>query len=70
VITSGQSVTFEFYSERLAKWFSILAYSPEPGYFATIFEDITQRKKAEQEVQDQKDKPNDTCVLLEALFLL
>ena len=56
VITSGQSVTFEFYSEKLAKWFSILAYSPEPGYFATIFEDITQRKIAEQEVQDQKDK--------------
>ncbi len=47
-ISSGKSVIFEYFSVDLRKWFSVLSYSPENGYFACIFEDITERKKAEE----------------------
>lgn len=41
----------EQYANELNRWYSVSAYSPEKGYFATIFEDITQRKQAEQELE-------------------
>ncbi|MDQ1281150.1 MAG: hypothetical protein QG670_2414 [Thermoproteota archaeon] len=52
VASSGQPVKLEFYSQQAQKWLSISAYSVEKGYFAAIFEDITERKKAEEELQE------------------
>jgi len=46
---TGEEVRFEQYSEGLDKWFSVLAFRPQEGQFATIFEDITPRKRAEEE---------------------
>ncbi|MBN1764695.1 MAG: PAS domain S-box protein [Sedimentisphaerales bacterium] len=51
VVISGQDVKFEQYSESLDRWFSILAYSPQQGYIATIFEDITHRRQIEEELR-------------------
>jgi len=48
VALSDGELRFEQYSEPLKKWFSILAFSPKLGYFATIFQDITERKQAEK----------------------
>ncbi len=48
VALEGKEIHFENYSVVLNKWFSIFAYSPKKGYFATIFEDITERKQAEE----------------------
>ena len=45
---SGQPIHLEMYSTALAKWFSISAYCPQRGYFAIIFEDISNRRRAEQ----------------------
>ncbi len=56
VVNTGKGATFEFYSQLIEKWLSVLAYSPEKGYVATLIEDITQRKKAEQELEKQKNK--------------
>ncbi len=47
VVLTGKSVQFEQRSERLEKWFSVSAYCPMQGHFATIFEDITERKRTE-----------------------
>jgi PAS domain S-box-containing protein len=47
VAITGQPIRFENYSRNLKKWYSIYAYSPRKGYFATIFEDITVRKELE-----------------------
>jgi PAS domain S-box-containing protein len=47
VAISGEAVRFENYSQNLKKWYSISAYSPSKGYFATAFDDITERKQAE-----------------------
>ena len=49
VVLTGNSVSFENYSELLEKWYSIVAYRPNQGQFAVVFIDITERKRAEQE---------------------
>lgn len=50
VALSGKGSFFEDYSVSLKKWFNISAYSPQPGYFVTIFEDITERKLIEKKL--------------------
>ena len=37
---------FEIYFKPLSRWFSISVYCPKKGYFAAVFEDITQSKQA------------------------
>lgn len=51
VALEGKEKRFEQYSEPLGKWFSIFAYSPKKDYFATVFEDITRRKKTEKHLK-------------------
>ncbi len=51
VALTGQPVTFENYAQPLGRWYSVSAYSPRKGYFVAIFEDITNRKKAEEDLK-------------------
>ncbi|MFC2078987.1 PAS domain S-box protein [Candidatus Bipolaricaulota bacterium] len=53
VALSGREARFEQYAEPLGKWFSILAFSPGKEQFATIFEDVTERKQAEEETRQK-----------------
>ena len=53
VALSGTEIRFEQHAEALDKWFSVLAFSPAKGTFATIFEDITERKQAEEKVREK-----------------
>ncbi len=55
VALTGESIQFENFASVLNKYFSVVAYCPEIGYFATIFEDITERKQKEIELQKAKD---------------
>ncbi|MEZ4525011.1 MAG: PAS domain S-box protein [Desulfobacterales bacterium] len=48
VATTGEARHFENYSRELNKYYAVTAYRPEPGRFATIFTDITDRKRAEK----------------------
>jgi PAS domain S-box-containing protein len=50
VALTGKAVIFEDYSKPFKKWFSISAYCPKKGYFVTLSEDITQRKKLEEDI--------------------
>ena len=54
VALSGESIHFEQYSQELAKYFHVSAYSPTHGQFAVIFQDITERKRAEEEIMKNK----------------
>ncbi len=47
VALTGEELRFEQYSKHLNKWYGISAYSPRKGYFVAMFEDITERKRAE-----------------------
>ncbi|MEW6109572.1 MAG: PAS domain S-box protein [Nitrospirota bacterium] len=50
VALTGKELITEQYSEYLQKWYSISAYSPERGYFVTVFEDITEKKLADDAI--------------------
>lgn len=56
VALTGQEISFEQYGETLGKWFSVTAFSQKKGQFATIFEDITRRKKAEEALLLSKER--------------
>ena len=48
VALSGEPTFFENYSAELGKHFEVTAFRPAPGRFACIFQDITERKRAEE----------------------
>jgi len=51
VAETGEPTQFETYFPPMDKHFSISAFSPGKGKFATVFEDITKHKKTEEELQ-------------------
>ena len=61
---------FEIFFKPLSKWFSVSAYCPQKGYFAAVFEDITERKKMEQKVsnslEESKRRESEISALLTA----
>lgn len=52
----GESLTFEQFSGALNRYYTINAYSPEKGYFVTIFNDITTLKRQAIELQEKNDE--------------
>ncbi|MFZ0281992.1 MAG: PAS domain S-box protein [Bacteroidales bacterium] len=56
VALSGKSREFENYSAPLNKYFRVSAFCPQPGQFAAVFEDITDRKLAENELKESREK--------------
>jgi len=51
VALTGESRQLEFYFEPFDRWYSVSAYSPQKNYVATVSEDITERKKTEEQIQ-------------------
>jgi PAS domain S-box-containing protein len=49
VALSGKDTTFELYFEPFDKWYIVNAYSPRKDHFVAVFDDISNRKKSEQE---------------------
>ena len=45
VALTGEPARFKSYSEPLARWYEVTAYSDSPGYFVTLFRDITAQKQ-------------------------
>jgi PAS domain S-box-containing protein len=50
VALTGESVHFENYASALDMHYEVFAYRPAPRQFATIFTDITERKRVEAEM--------------------
>jgi PAS domain S-box-containing protein len=59
VAESGQPYSFESYFEPMERHFRITAISPARGRFATVFEDITERKRVEEALRDAEAKSKD-----------
>ncbi len=45
VALSGEPVRFDSFSEPLGRWYEVCAYSDKPGFFATVFRDISAAKE-------------------------
>ena len=56
VALTGEPVQFENYAEPLDKYYHVSAYCPEKGYFVALFEDITERKKAEDTLKEAREQ--------------
>ena len=50
VVTTGKSVHFENYLQALQKWFEVTAFRTRQGQVAVTFADVTERKRAEEEL--------------------
>ena len=56
VAATGRSERFETWYEPLKKFFRIIVFSPVPDQFATVFEDITDRRQAEEQLRTNEKK--------------
>lgn len=52
---SDEKLSFVHYSKVNSKWYLVSAYAPGEGYYITVFHDITERKRIEQELQNAKE---------------
>ena len=52
VASTGKPERFDTYIEQLGMWFSIAVYSPESGTFIAAFDNVTERKRAEETLRD------------------
>ena len=50
VVATGVPEVFEIRLEALKAWFMISAYCPEPGHFVAVFSDISEQKRAAEQV--------------------
>ncbi|MBI2748065.1 MAG: PAS domain S-box protein [Burkholderiales bacterium] len=51
VVRTGEPASFETYVDALKTWFSVTAYRPEEEHFVAVFNNITERKRAEGEIR-------------------
>ena len=56
VALTGIPEVFEVYLQALKMWFSISVYSPEKEYFVAVFDVITERKKADEELIKNEER--------------
>ena len=56
VTETGQSTKFETFFSPMNKHFAISVFSPKKGKFATVFDDISQRKHAEENLKSKVDE--------------
>jgi len=53
---TGEPQKFEVYLEPLKIWLSISAYGIQRGYFVAVFDNITERKKAEEALKKSEER--------------
>ena len=56
VVSSGKAESFETYFPPMKKHFSISVFSPSRGKFATVFSDITEHKRIEEDLKKAEEQ--------------
>jgi len=56
VALTGQPEKFETYVESLGSWFSVSVYSPEREHFVSVFDNITEHKRAQEALRASEEK--------------
>jgi PAS domain S-box-containing protein len=52
VASTGKTKQFKMYFEPLNIWLSISVYSPKKGYFAAVFENISEQRQVEKKLKE------------------
>lgn len=56
VALTGEPAHFEMSAAELGIWFEVSAFRPAPNHYACTFSDITERKRAEEELNIYRDQ--------------
>ncbi|MEI6796606.1 MAG: PAS domain S-box protein, partial [Methanomassiliicoccales archaeon] len=64
VALTGTTETFEIYLKPLDMWLNISVYSPQKEYIVAIFENITERKRVENELRSSQRSMTDIIEFL------
>ncbi len=56
VASTGQAERFEAFVEPLGIWFSVSAYSPARDHFVAVFENVTERVRAESSLKVSEER--------------
>jgi PAS domain S-box-containing protein len=56
VVTTGHSMNFEMYHERTNKYYSVFAFKVKKDEFSATFDDISERRQAELELEESRAK--------------
>jgi PAS domain S-box-containing protein len=68
--STGRPEVMETYLPALNIWFSISVYSPEPGHFVAVFDNITERKETEQALREGEARLRSIIDTAQDAFLL
>jgi len=56
VADTGEEIRFEQYLQPNDRWYDCVGYQVKPGHFVAAFMEITERKKAEQILAEEKER--------------
>lgn len=56
VAITGEPVSFESYTKVFDKWVLVNVYSPVKGFFITVFQDISEIKRSEEQLIKSKER--------------
>lgn len=56
VALTGEPVSFNFFNKYTGRQFVITSYQPEENQFACIFQNVTEQKKAEEELKKSEER--------------
>jgi PAS domain S-box-containing protein len=65
VVETGEPLRWESYNAHTGKTYEIYTYRPRPDLFASIFSDITERKRVEQELLARERRQQEVLTALE-----
>jgi two-component system cell cycle sensor histidine kinase/response regulator CckA len=56
VVRTGVPARFELFVNTLGEWFDVSVYRPHPEHFVAIFDVVTERKRAAEALQGERDR--------------